>query len=160
MSGVSRDPRLSIIHVYITNRFIMSIYQINRVTLIGRLTHDPQAKTTQTGNPMTTLKIATNHSWKAEDGTWQKNADFHRVVLFGKLAEQAASHLKKGRRILVEGRLHTRSWKDEKEQSHSVTEVIAHTCIFMDATQQKAADAVEEPAEIFAMPVTVSEVTA
>lgn len=98
---------------------------LNKVILIGRLTQDPEARTTPSGQNVTTLNIATNRVWT--DASGRKEAtEFHRVVAWGKLGDIASNYLKKGALVMIEGRLQTRSWDDKQTgQKRYMTEIIA-----------------------------------
>lgn len=86
---------------------------LNESTLIGHLTGDPELKETKNGNKCCTFSIATNREWKDKDGNKQSVADFHNIVVWGKLAEICGQYLKKGRPIWCRGAMITRSWEDE-----------------------------------------------
>lgn len=98
---------------------------LNKVILIGRLTQDPEAKTTPSGQNVTTLNMATNRAWT--DASGRKEAtEFHRVVAWGKLGDIASKYLTKGALLMIEGRLQTRSWDDkETGKKRYMTEIIA-----------------------------------
>ncbi|MBI2623988.1 single-stranded DNA-binding protein [Candidatus Parcubacteria bacterium] len=98
----------------------------NRVFILGNLTQDPETRTTPSGQTVTNFGVATNRVWTGADGKKQEQAEFHRVVCWGKLAEIAGQYLAKGRLIFVEGRLQTRSWQDQQSgQKRWRTEIIA-----------------------------------
>lgn len=101
---------------------------VNRVTLVGRLTADPELRYSESGTAMTRLRMATND---------REEPEFHDVMAWGKLAELTASHLTKGRLIYVEGRLHTRSYETRTGAKRS-TEVVADTIQFLDGRSQPA----------------------
>jgi single-strand DNA-binding protein len=97
----------------------------NRVTLIGRLTADPEVKATPTGVYVATMRLATNmYAGKDDDGNRKEQTEFHQLVVFGKSAEFAGQYLRKGRQIFAEGRLKTSSWTDSAGQKHYRTEVV------------------------------------
>lgn len=100
---------------------------VNKVILVGNLASEPDVRASQTGTYVTTVRVATNvYIGKAEDGTRKEATDFHNVVFFGKQAEFAGNHLKKGRQVLILGRLHTSSWDDPASGTKKYkTEVIA-----------------------------------
>ena len=85
----------------------------NRVILVGNLGGDAEVHQTTDGTPVATLSLATNELWKDNDDKQQEHTEWHRVVLWRKQAEFAGQHLKKGRKIYVEGRLRTRTWEDK-----------------------------------------------
>ncbi len=98
---------------------------INKVTLIGNLGRDPEVRYMPNGAATCTLSLATTRSWKNKDsGEKQEETEWHRVVLFDRLAEVAGEYLKKGRPVYVEGRLRTRKWQDKDGRDVYTTEVI------------------------------------
>ncbi len=99
---------------------------LNKVFLIGNLTADPELRSTNSGQKVCTLRIATNRTWKNQAGQQQEKAEFHSVILWGRLAEIAGQYLKKGSKPYVEGRIETRSWDDQQSgQKKNRTEIIA-----------------------------------
>lgn len=86
---------------------------LNRSELIGHLTRDPELKQTKSGTSVCTFSIATNREWKDQDGNKQSVADFHNIVVWGKLAEICGEYLKKGKQVWIEGPMITRTWEDE-----------------------------------------------
>jgi len=106
---------------------------VNKVILIGRLTADPDVRATPAGTHITNLRLATNtYGAREEDGTRREFTDFHSLVAFGRTAEYAAEHLRKGRLLYVEGRSQTRSWETRDGQRRYSTEVV------VDSLQQLA----------------------
>lgn len=98
---------------------------LNKVILIGRLTQDPEARTTPSGQNVTTVNMATNRVWNDTSGR-KEATEFHRVVAWGKLGDIASNYLKKGALVMIEGRLQTRSWDDKDTgKKRYMTEVIA-----------------------------------
>ena len=104
---------------------------INKVILVGRLGADPEMKKTSTGQTVTRLNLATSENWINREGERQEKTEWHRVVIWGKLAETCAQHLSKGRQIYIEGRLQTRSWETEKGDKRFSTEVVANQVLFL-----------------------------
>ncbi len=98
---------------------------LNKVMLIGRLTAEPEMRTTPSGQQVCTLRIATNRVWTDKQGQKQRDAEYHSVVLWARLAEIASQYLKKGDMTFIEGRIQTRSWQDATGQKKYRTEVIA-----------------------------------
>lgn len=98
---------------------------INRVTLLGHLGADPDVKVTANQNQLASLNVATNQKWKDSDGNWQEKTEWHRVVCWDKLAENAGKNLKKGDAVFLEGNISTRSWEDNDGQKKYVTEIVA-----------------------------------
>jgi len=85
---------------------------LNKATIIGNLTRDPEMKTLPSGIKVTSFSIATNRVWKDASGQKQEAVEYHNIVVFGRQAETSAQYLKKGSQALVEGRIQTRSWDD------------------------------------------------
>ncbi len=98
---------------------------LNKVLIVGRLTADPQPRSTASGIQVLSVGVATNRVWYDKNKTKQEETEFHNVVIWGKQAEVVSKFLNKGSMILVEGRLQTRSWTDKQGQSRRTTEVIA-----------------------------------
>lgn len=97
---------------------------LNKVFLIGRLTGDPQLRSTQGGQPIATFSVATNRTWINKAGQKQDEAQFHNVVVWGKQAEIVSRFLKKGSTVMVEGRIQSRSFVDKAGQNRTVTEIV------------------------------------
>ncbi len=98
---------------------------VNKVILVGRLTRDPEVRTTQTGQSVTSISLATNRFWKDKNGQKQDQTEFHNVVLWGRLAEIAGQYLSKGQEAYIEGRLQTRKYTAKDGSERRTTEVIA-----------------------------------
>jgi single-strand DNA-binding protein len=98
---------------------------INKVTLVGRLTRDPEIRTTNTGSTVASISLATNSFWTDKNGQKQETTEFHNIVLFGKVAEIAGQYLVKGQEAFFEGRLQTRSYTGKDNIERRITEVVA-----------------------------------
>jgi single-strand DNA-binding protein len=98
---------------------------LNKVFIIGRLTADPQFRTTPGGAQVTTFSVATNRSWTDKSGSKKESTEFHNVVVWGKQAEVAAKFLSRGSTVMIEGRLQTRSWEGKDGQLRKTTEIIS-----------------------------------
>jgi len=98
---------------------------LNKVFLIGRVATQPEMKTTTSGQSVCTFSLATNRTWKGKDGQKQEESQFHRIVLWQKLAEIASQFLNKGSLVLIEGRIQNRSWDDKTGVKRYTTEIIA-----------------------------------
>ena len=122
---------------------------LNKVMLIGRLGQDPELKYTPSGAAVATLSVATNTSWKGQDGSQNENTEWHRVVVWRKLAEIIEQYAKKGTRVYVEGRIVTRSWQDKDGNKRYTTEIQADTVQMLgskqDTQQSSQQDAPEVP---------------
>ncbi len=87
---------------------------LNKVVIIGNLTRDPELKALPSGTQVTNIGVATNRTWKDQQGNKQEAVEFHNVVAFGRTAEIINQYLKKGSSVLIEGRLQTQSWEDKE----------------------------------------------
>ena len=105
---------------------------LNKVTLIGNLTRDPELRYTPQGTAVCTIGLATNREWKTEAGEKKEDVEFHRLIAWNKLAEICANLLKKGRKIYVEGRLQTRSWQAQNGAQKTTTEIVISDMIILD----------------------------
>ncbi len=106
---------------------------LNRATILGRLTRDPEVKSTPSGQSVANIGVATSRVWKDASGTRQERPEYHNVVLWGKLADIAGQYLGKGRRVYLEGRLETRDWTGQDGVKRYRTEIIAENLIMLDA---------------------------
>ncbi len=98
---------------------------VNKVILIGNLGKDPEVRTMQNGNKVANLSIATSENWKDKaTGERKEKTEWHRVVIFGNLADIAEKYLKKGSKVYVSGALQTRKWQDKDGQDKYSTEVV------------------------------------
>lgn len=102
---------------------------LNKVFLIGNLTRDPELKALPSGIKVVSIALATNRSWKDQNGMKQESVEYHNVVAFGRTAEVIAQYCKKGSSIYVEGRIQTRSW-DKDGQKQYRTEIVLETFQF------------------------------
>jgi len=107
---------------------------INRVILVGRLGRDPEDRVTTGGTRVSHFNLATDQFKPGNgNGAGQKTTEWHRVVAFGKAAEQCNQYLCKGRLVCVEGSLQTRSWEKPQGEKHYTTEVVAARVTFLDS---------------------------
>lgn len=98
---------------------------VNKVILVGTLGRDPEVRYTPNGNAIANLNVATSEQWTdKQSGDRQERTEWHRVVIFGKLAEIAGQYLKKGSQVYLEGKLQTRKWQDQSGQERYSTEVV------------------------------------
>jgi single-strand DNA-binding protein len=114
---------------------------VNKVILIGRLGNNPEIRYTNTGTAVANFNLATSENWNDKSGQRQERTEWHRVVVWGKLAELCEKYLAKGRQCFVEGRLQTRSWDDKDGNKKYTTEIVASTVQFLGATQGAGAGA-------------------
>lgn len=104
---------------------------LNKVMLIGRLTRDPESRTTPQGVTVTNFGLATGRIWKDEQGNQKETTEFHNVVAWRRLGEICAQYLVKGRQVFVEGHLQTRSWEGQDGKKQYRTEVVADNLIML-----------------------------
>jgi single-strand DNA-binding protein len=109
---------------------------INRVTLVGRLTRDPEIRHLPSGTAVLQLGLAVNGRKKDETGNWVDKPNFFDVKVFGNQAEMLINHLSKGRRIGVDGRLEWSSWEGQDGSKRSKVEVVAQDVQFLDSRQE------------------------
>ena len=100
---------------------------LNKVYLIGRLTQDPEARSTPSGQNVTTIRMATNRVWNDQTGQRKEATEYHTVVAWGKLADVSSRYLKKGGLVMIEGRIQTRNWTDQNNNKRYNTEIIAES---------------------------------
>lgn len=109
---------------------------INKVILIGNLGQDPDTRFTGSGSAVTNLNVATDESYKdKQTGQMVPKTEWHRVVLFNRLAEIAKEYLRKGSKVYLEGRLQTRKWQDQNGQDRYTTEIVANEMQMLDSRQ-------------------------
>ena len=118
---------------------------VNRIHVVGNLGKDPELRYTQGGQATCELSVATSERWNDKNGAPQEHTEWHRVVLWGKTAENAAKYLAKGRSVYVEGRVRTRKWEDKQGQQRFTTEIIAESVQFLGGPQERTNDAAPSP---------------
>ncbi|MBI2950992.1 single-stranded DNA-binding protein [bacterium] len=111
----------------------MSRRGINKVILIGNLGADPELKYTPSGSAVSNFTLATNESWVDGKGERQEKTEWHRIVVWGKLAEICNEYLKKGSKVYIEGRLQTRSWDGQDGNKRYTTEIVARDMQMLDS---------------------------
>src|SRR5262245_63243816 len=104
---------------------------VNKVILIGRLGQNPELRYTPSGMAVANFSVATNETWTDKSGQKQERTEWHRVVVWAKLAELCNQYLTKGRQVYVEGRIQTREWTDKEGGKRYTTEVIANQVVFL-----------------------------
>jgi single-strand DNA-binding protein len=105
------------------------MFSLNRVTLIGNLTRDPELRYTPSGQAVASYSLATNRRWTTQQGETQDATEYHEIVAWGKLGEISQQLLSKGKKAYVEGRLQTRSWEAPDGNKRQRTEIIAENII-------------------------------
>lgn len=107
---------------------------VNKVQLIGNLGQDPEYRTLETGTPVCRLSVATNESWKDKSGEWQKQTEWHNVIVWRELATSIADRLHKGMLIFVEGKISYRKYKDKDGVERYATDITASTVRALEKT--------------------------
>lgn len=108
------------------------MYCLNRATIIGNLTRDPEVRQTPGGQSVASFGVATNRAWTGADGQKQEQVEFHNCVAWGKLAEICGQYLAKGRKVYIEGRLQTRDWEGQDGVRRYRTEIVTENMIILD----------------------------
>ncbi|WP_122997551.1 single-stranded DNA-binding protein [Escherichia coli] len=121
----------------------MAVRGINKVILVGRLGKDPEVRYIPNGGAVANLQVATSESWRdKQTGEMREQTEWHRVVLFGKLAEVAGEYLRKGAQVYIEGQLRTRSWED-----NGITRYVTETLVKTTGTMQMLRSAPQQNAQ-------------
>lgn len=115
------------------------MFNVNRVTLLGNVTHSPEPKATKTGLSVTNIAFATNRNKKDEKGKIVTEPEYHRLVCFGKLADFTARSIAKGNPLYVEGRLHTSRYKNKEGKDTSRTEIVVDQLVLLSKKAEAAA---------------------
>jgi len=108
------------------------MFSLNRATIIGNLTRDPELRSTPNGTSVCSFGVATNRSWSDKEGQKQEEVEYHNVVAWGRLAEICSQYLAKGRKVYIEGRLRTRDWEGQDGAKKQRTEIIVESMIMLD----------------------------
>ena len=126
---------------------------LNKVMLIGNLGKDPELRYTTSGVAVATFSLATNESWKDQDGNLQERTEWHNIVAWRKLAEICGEWLKKGKKIYIEGRIQTRSYDDKNTGAKKyITEIVADNMIMLDGGGKGAAGGGESSSPASSIP--------
>lgn len=121
---------------------------INKVIIVGNLGQDPETRYMPSGGAVTNLRIATNESWKDKQTGEQKDrTEWHRVAMFGRLAEISAEYLRKGSQVYIEGKLRTRKWQDKDGNDRYTTEIVADEMQMLGGRSGGGAPAMSSSAE-------------
>ncbi|MGH9699946.1 MAG: single-stranded DNA-binding protein [Candidatus Acidiferrales bacterium] len=113
---------------------------VNKVILVGRLGRDPETRFTSGGQAVANFSLATDSSYKDRNGERQKRTEWHRIVLWGKLAELAQQYLKKGSQVYLEGRIQSREWEDKRDgQKKTSVEIVVSEMKFLGGRGDAAA---------------------
>jgi single-strand DNA-binding protein len=127
-AGRSLLPRSrTALHHSETTRILTMARGINKVILIGNLGADPETRAMPSGTTVANLRVATSESWRdKQTGEQQERTEWHRVALFGRLAEVAGEYLRKGSQVYIEGSLRTRKWQDKQGNERYSTEIVGN----------------------------------
>ena len=104
---------------------------LNSVTLIGRLGQDPELRSTQSGTSVANFSIATNRTWNDDQGNKKEDTEWHRIVVFGGMADVCDEYLEKGRQVCIQGRISTNEWEDQDGNERSTKEIVARNVQFL-----------------------------
>ena len=110
-----------------------SMGSLNKIMLIGNVGKDPELRYSKTGDAFTTFSLATSYNYKPADGERQEQTEWHRVVAWRQLAEQAGKYVKKGRKVYVEGRVQSRQYTDNNNLPKTAYEIVATQIEFLDS---------------------------
>ncbi len=119
---------------------------LNKIYLIGCLGHDPEVKATPSGKTVTTLSVATSESY-GSGADRKETTQWHRIILWDKIAQIAGDHLKKGSKVHIEGKVTYREYKDKQENKRYITEIIGQNIIFLDGKSQQQSAPTERSGE-------------
>jgi single-strand DNA-binding protein len=131
-------------------------FSINKIYLVGNATVDPELKYTPNGQAVLNFSMATNRSVKEKDGSYRDAPTFHRIIVWGKMAEYLSKSLRKGNPVVVEGRQENRSYKDRDGNRKYISEVVADSCIPF-ARKERAQQAPTETTIDQSKPATTEE---
>lgn len=104
---------------------------LNKAMIIGRLGDDPELRKTNSGKSVCNMSVATNRTWKDDNGQKQEDTEWHRIVVFGRQADNCEQYLSKGRQVYIEGRIQTREWTDNDGNKRHSTEIVAQSVQFL-----------------------------
>lgn len=110
---------------------------VNKAIVLGNLGSNPEVKFTPSGSAVANFTVATSENWNDKSGERKERTEWHRIVVWGKLAELCGEYLSKGRQVYLEGRLQTRSWDDKDGVKRYTTEIVAQTVQFLGGPKEK-----------------------
>lgn len=119
---------------------------LNEVNLIGHLGQDPESRFMPNGNAVCSFSLATSERWKDQQGQQQEKTEWHRIVMFGKVAEIAGQYLKKGSLVYLKGKLQTRKWTDQQGVERYTTEIVCHEMKMLGGKPDGAGAGTGQPA--------------
>lgn len=119
---------------------------VNKVIILGRLGSDPELRQTSGGASVANFSLATTEKWTDKSGEKKSHTEWHRIVVWGKLADVCSTFLRKGKQAYVEGKLQTREWQDKDGQTKYTTEIVASSVQFVgDRNSEKHESGGDEP---------------
>jgi single-strand DNA-binding protein len=113
---------------------------VNKAILVGNLGQDPEIRSTGSGTPVATLRVATSDRRKDREGNWTDHTEWHTVVVFGRQAENVGRYCRKGKQLFIEGRIQTRKWQDKDGRDRYNTEIVADNIRFLGGRGEGASD--------------------
>jgi single-strand DNA-binding protein len=116
---------------------------VNKVILLGNLTRDPELRYTEHSKAVCTFRLATNRNWTTETGEKREETEYHHIVAWEKLAELCDKYLRKGRKVYVEGRLHSRSYTGQDGIEKHATEIVIDDMVMLDSMPKNVREALE-----------------
>lgn len=125
---------------------------LNKVMIIGRLTRDPELRTTTNGANVASFSVATSFNWTDQSGQKKEQTEFHNVVAWRKLGEIVGQYLKKGSQVYIEGRLSTRSWEGQDGKKNYRTEIVADNMIMLGRPSGNQPQQAEQPPQTESTP--------
>ena len=110
---------------------------INKVIIVGNLGRDPEVRTTTGGQSVANFSVATSEQWAdKQSGEKKEKTEWHRIVVWGKVAELCGQYLAKGRKVYIEGRLQSREWTNKEGQKVNTTEIVANQVVFLSGKDE------------------------
>lgn len=118
---------------------------VNKVLLVGNLGKDPEVRYTKSGHPVANFSVATTDKWQGKDGNTEERTEWHRIVVWGKAAENCGKYLAKGSSVYIEGRLQTNKYEDKDGNERQTTEINAQTVQFLGGRGDRNTEERSEP---------------
>lgn len=118
---------------------------VNKAIIVGRLGQEPEVRYMPNGNAVANFTVATSEQWKDQQGQKQEKTEWHRITIYGKLAEIAGKYLHKGSNVYLEGRLQTREWTDQQQVKRYTTEIIVNEMQMLDGAPQQQGQQQAQP---------------
>jgi single-strand DNA-binding protein len=126
----------------------MPQFSINRVTLVGRLTRDPELRALPSGSNVCGLRLACNSSRRDADGSWVERPNYFDVSVFGAAADNVSTYTRRGSRVAIDGRLEWREWETADQQRRQAVSIVADTVQFLDSAGERGQDLTDADDEV------------